>query len=95
MRGVTILDIEFLTIGDNTTIGGSCLLDSRAGLYIGNNVTSQATCSSSAAATTSTIRTSCRSRIPTVVQDYVWIASRAMVLPSLIRRGAVVAAGRW
>jgi acetyltransferase-like isoleucine patch superfamily enzyme len=30
--------------------------------------------------------------IPTVVQDYVWIASRAMVLPSLIHRGAVVAA---
>ncbi len=30
--------------------------------------------------------------IPTVICDYVWIASRAMVLPSLIGRGAVVAA---
>jgi acetyltransferase-like isoleucine patch superfamily enzyme len=30
--------------------------------------------------------------IPTVVEDYVWIASRAMILPSHIRRGAVVAA---
>jgi acetyltransferase-like isoleucine patch superfamily enzyme len=29
---------------------------------------------------------------PTVVEDYAWIASRAMVLPTLIRRGAVVAA---
>src|SRR6202011_1888948 len=26
MRGTTILDIEFLTIGDCTTIGGGCLL---------------------------------------------------------------------
>ena len=30
--------------------------------------------------------------IPTVIEDYVWIASRAMILPSLIHRGAVVAA---
>ena len=30
--------------------------------------------------------------VPTVVEDYVWIASRAMVLPALIGRGAVVAA---
>ena len=30
--------------------------------------------------------------IPTVVSDYAWIASRAMVLPSLIGRGGVVAA---
>ena len=27
-----------------------------------------------------------------VIEDYVWIASRAMILPSHIRRGAVVAA---
>jgi acetyltransferase-like isoleucine patch superfamily enzyme len=30
--------------------------------------------------------------IPSVIEDYVWIASRAMVLPSHIHRGAVVAA---
>jgi acetyltransferase-like isoleucine patch superfamily enzyme len=30
--------------------------------------------------------------IPTVIEDYVWIASRAMVLPCHIKRGAVVAA---
>jgi acetyltransferase-like isoleucine patch superfamily enzyme len=28
--------------------------------------------------------------IPIVIEDYVWIASRAMILPSHIRRGAVV-----
>ena len=29
---------------------------------------------------------------PIVIDDYVWIGSRAMILPSLIGRGAVVAA---
>ena len=39
MRGTTVLDIEFLTVGDNTQFGWRCLLDARGGLYVGNNVT--------------------------------------------------------
>jgi acetyltransferase-like isoleucine patch superfamily enzyme len=36
MLGTTILDIEFLTVGDNTSIGSRCLLDARAGLQMCN-----------------------------------------------------------
>ena len=38
MLDTTIFDIEFLMVGDNTSIGQRCLLDARAGLYIGNDV---------------------------------------------------------
>ena len=94
MRGVTILDIEFLTIGDNTTIGGGCLLDSRAGLYIGNNVT-----------LANNVQLVGGGHniddpyflpipgCPSLIQDYVWIATSAIVIAAFIRRGAVVAAG--
>ncbi len=38
-RGTTILDIEFfLTIGEDCCVGARCMLDARAGLYLGNNV---------------------------------------------------------
>jgi len=94
MRGTTILDIEFLTIGDGTTIGNRCLLDSRAGLWIGNNVT-----------IASDVRLVGGGHNindpyflpvpgePSVIEDYVWIATSAIVIAAFIRRGAVVAAG--
>jgi acetyltransferase-like isoleucine patch superfamily enzyme len=91
---VTILDIEFLTIGENTTIGGGCLLDCRAGLYIGNNVT-----------LANNVQLVGGGHniddpyflpipgCPSLIQDYVWIATSAIVIAAFIRRGAVVAAG--
>jgi acetyltransferase-like isoleucine patch superfamily enzyme len=94
MRGVKILDIEFLTIGDCTTIGAGSLLDSRAGLYIGNNVT----------LANNVQLVGGGHNIddpyflpvpgnPSVIEDYVWIASCAIVIAAFIHRGAVVAAG--
>lgn len=94
MRGVTILDIEFLTIGDNTTIGAGSLLDSRAGLYVGNNVTLANNVQLVGGG--HNINDPYFLPIPgcpSVVQDYVWIASCAIVVAAFIRRGAVVAAG--
>lgn len=94
MRGVTILDIEFLTIGDNTTIGGGCLLDSRAGLYIGNNVTLANNVQLVGGG--HNINDPYFLPIPgcpSLIQDYVWIATAAIVIAAFIRRGAVVAAG--
>jgi len=92
LRGTTVLDIEFLTIGDGVAIGFRCLLYSRAGLYIGNNVTIASDVHFIGGGHDINHPDFLPVPIPTVVQDYVWIASRAMVLPSLIGRGAVVAA---
>lgn len=92
MLGTTILDIEFLTVGDNTSIGARCLLDARAGLYIGNDVTIASDVQIIGGGHDVNHPDFLPVPIPTVVEDYAWIASRAMVLPSLIRRGAVVAA---
>src|SRR5437870_13475960 len=39
MRGTTILDPEFLRIGVNSTNGMRCLIDARASVWIGDNVT--------------------------------------------------------
>jgi acetyltransferase-like isoleucine patch superfamily enzyme len=93
MRTTTILDIEFLTIGDCTTIGGRCLLDARAGLWIGNNVTIASDVHILGGGHDIDSPDFLPVPIPTVIEEYAWIASRAIVLPSLIRRGAVVAAG--
>lgn len=92
MLQTTILDIEFLTVGDNTSIGSRCLLDARAGLYIGNDVTIASDVQIIGGGHDVNHPDFLPVPIPTVVEDYAWIASRAMVLPSLIGRGAVVAA---
>jgi acetyltransferase-like isoleucine patch superfamily enzyme len=92
MRGTTILDIEFLTLDEGSTVGNRCLLDSRAGLYIGKNVTIASDVHILGGGHDINHPDFLPIPIPTVIEDYVWIASRAMVLPSLIHRGAVVAA---
>lgn len=92
MRGTSILDIEFLTIGECVNIGPRCLLDARAGIYIGNNVTIASDTQIIGGGHDVNHPDFLPIPIPTVIEDYVWIASRAMVLPSHIKRGAVVAA---
>jgi len=92
MRGTTVYDVEFLTIGNGSAIGFRCFLDSRGGIYIGDNV--------SIASDTQILGGGHDINhpdfppvpIPTVIEDYAWIASRAMILPCHIHRGAVVAA---
>jgi acetyltransferase-like isoleucine patch superfamily enzyme len=93
MRTTTILDPEFLRIGTNSTIGMRCMIDARASVWIGDNVT-----------LASDVHVVGGGHdinqpdflpipgIPTVICDYVWIASRAMTLPCILNRGAVVAA---
>lgn len=91
MRGTEVYGIAYLTIGDETAIGWRCVLDARGGLCIGDNVTV-----ASDVHFLGTRREIDRPGlrpvpVPTVVGDYAWIASRAMVLPCHIKRGAVVA----
>ncbi len=64
-RNTKVLNIEFLTIGDDTVIGhGACSTPGGAGCGSGTTWRSPTTCTCSAADTTSTIRTSCRCRSP-------------------------------
>lgn len=91
MRGTLVYGIAYLSIGNETAIGWRCVLDARGGLAIGDNVTI-----ASDVYIVGTRRDIDRPGlrevpVPTVVEDYAWIASRAMILPSHIKRGAVVA----
>jgi len=83
-----------LTIGSTTVINQGCRLDSRGGLRIGCNVSiSEEVCILTADHDPSRPDFSGRSR-PVVVEDYVFIGTRAMILPGVtLHRGAVVAAG--
>ena len=92
MRGTTVIDVEFLTIGNCSAIGFRCLLDARGGLAIGDNVTIASDVHLLGGGHDVDSPDFLPVPIPTVIEDYVWIASRAMILPSHIRRGAVVGA---
>lgn len=92
--GLEIRVPKNVKIGSNTTIGHNALLDGRGSLFIGNNVnlssevmiwTMQHDPQSSEFQATSA---------PVIVEDYVWISTRAIVLPGVtLGEGAVVSAG--
>jgi acetyltransferase-like isoleucine patch superfamily enzyme len=92
MRGTRVLDIEYLTIGDRTSIGNGCLLDCRGGLAIGDDVVISSDTHIICAGHDVNHPDFLPLAFPIVIEDYVWIASRAMILPSHIHRGAVVGA---
>lgn len=83
-----------LTIGSPGVINHGCRLDSRGGLKIGNNVSiSEDVYILTADHNPSDDSFSGRSR-PVVIEDYVFISTRALILPGVtVHRGAVVAAG--
>ena len=83
-----------INIGGGTCVNKHCVLDGRGGLTIGDNVdiaqgvniwTEQHDYNSP------TFASVCK---PVIIEDYVWIASRATILPGVtIGKGAVVATG--
>lgn len=91
-RNVDLRSPYRIIIGSHTNINKKCLLDGRGYLTIGNNVdiaqevniwTEQHDYNSPSYKSVDA---------PVVIEDYVWIASRATVLPGVtIGRGAVVA----
>lgn len=90
-------NVEFKTprkinIGSNSTINPRCILDGRGGLTIGNNVdiAEEANLWSLQHDYNSPSYSTLAKEI--VIEDYVWIASRATILPGVhIGRGAVIA----
>lgn len=90
LRGTTVLGIEGLRIGDESAIGFRCLLDARGGLEIGNRVVIASDTQFIGGGHDLGDFSSYLLRM--VVEDHVWIASRATVTGNLtIGRGAVVA----
>lgn len=93
-RNVDLRSPYRIEIGENCNINKKCVLDGRGGVKIGNNVdiaqevniwTEEHDYNSPDFISTEN---------PVVIEDYVWIASRATILPGVtIGRGAVVACG--
>lgn len=83
-----------LAIGACSVVNYGCRLDSRGGLRIGNNVSiSEEVCILTSDHDPRTDDFRGRSR-PVVIEDYVFLGTRAMILPGVtVHRGAIVAAG--
>jgi maltose O-acetyltransferase len=85
---------EHFKLGNLSTINRGCRLDNRGGLEIGSNVSISAdVCILTADHDPQSSSFAGRNR-PVQIGDYVFIGTRAMILPGVtIGRGAVVAAG--
>lgn len=83
-----------LAIGKNTTINEKCRLDARGGLTIGDNVSiSSEVCILTAEHDIQSPDFKGK-EAPVRIEDYVFIGTRAMILPGVtLKKGAVVAAG--
>ncbi len=83
-----------LSIGDNSVIQGDCRIDTRGGIIIGNNVSiSNSTILLTVDHDVTSPHFSTRAK-QMVIEDYVWIGTRAMVLlVSKVAIGSVIAAG--
>ena len=83
-----------IQVGNNSIIGNDAMFDARNGIYIGNNV------SLSMGVWIWTMEHDPQDPYygvkggPVVIEDYVWLSCRVVVLPGItIGKGAVVAAG--
>lgn len=83
-----------ISVGHHTIINRKCVIDGRGGVTIGDNVdiAQEANIWTAQHDYNSPVyHTNC---LPVKIGDYVWIATRATILPGVtIGRGAVVAAG--
>jgi maltose O-acetyltransferase len=86
--------VKGVEIGDYSVINANCILDSRGGLKIGNSV------SISEQTIILTTDHDMNSEVfdgrqnPIFIEDYVWIGTRATILPGVkVGKGAVVASG--
>jgi acetyltransferase-like isoleucine patch superfamily enzyme len=92
--GAEIRSAKKITIGENCSIGHDVILDGRNGLVIGNNVniSSQVWIWTMQHDPQSPTFASVGAEV--LVEDYVWISGRAIILPGVVlAKGTVVAAG--
>jgi acetyltransferase-like isoleucine patch superfamily enzyme len=85
-----------LSVGHHTVVNRNCRLDARGGLTIGANVSISPECYLITASHDPHSPTFAGATKPVavIIEDFVWLGVRAMVLPGVtIGRGAVVGAG--
>jgi acetyltransferase-like isoleucine patch superfamily enzyme len=92
--GLKLYTYGHITIGDNSVIDRDCAFDGRGDITIGNNVNISPEVMILTAYHDPDSETFSGLHKAVVVEDYAWIATRALILPGVtIGRGAVVAAG--
>ena len=93
-RGFEIRSPWKLTIGNSSVIGHNALLDARRGLTIGNNVNVSNEVMIWTLHHDYNSSTFASQGKEVIIEDYVWLCSRSVILPGVtVGRGAVVAAG--
>ena len=93
-RGFEVRAPWKLNIGNSTIIGHGALLDARMGLTIGNNVNLSNEVMIWTLHHDYNATDFAQIGKPVIIEDYVWLCSRAIILPGVtIGKGAVVAAG--
>ncbi len=94
LRGTTLVRPERISIGNHSAVGFQCFLGGEGGIEIGDNVNISSFSVLLGGAhdvNSPSFESVCR---PMVIEDYVWVATRAIIMSGLrIGRGAVVAAG--
>lgn len=92
--GIRFYNPENITVGEDSIIGEGAVLDGRDKLTIGNHVdiaTDVMIYNSEHNVKYPNFRAVC---VPVVIQDYVFIGPRAIILPGVtVKKGAVVGAG--
>jgi acetyltransferase-like isoleucine patch superfamily enzyme len=82
------------SIGENSVINANCRIDTRGGIEIGNSVSISSDVVILTADHDMDSMNFAGSTRAVCIADYVWIGTRAMILPGVkIGKGAVVAAG--
>lgn len=99
LMGLTIFHLGKLIIGDNCVINSGCVLDSRAGIKIGNNVSLSNFVQIWSGGHDINSRDFRSYGGVTILEDYVWVASSAIVIGGTdgatltLGEGCVVSAG--
>jgi len=92
--GIELLTTSGISIGQNSILNRGITLDGRAGITVGNQVSISAGVIILTGSHEVDSPDFLFSGKPVVVEDYVWIGTRAMILPGItLGKGSVVAAG--
>jgi maltose O-acetyltransferase len=92
--GVKFYDTKSISIGQDSIVGEGCVLDGRADLKIGNHTALASEVMIYNSQHDSTDENFIALNKPVVIEDYVFIGPRAIILPGVtIGKGAIVGAG--